>query len=121
MLRRPPRSTRTDPLSPYTTLFRAALDENEICIGLVEILRHHAVRGRFDFAHIGVEVDLRIGRLWVHFRIAGDFQGEVLAMGLANELDQLIGIAKFAGCGILIDVAGRSPRSATMRFTPAAS
>src|SRR3546814_1367729 len=91
MRRRPPRSTRTDTLLPDTTLFRseaqqlrrvddrheagdhrhgqsgalAALDEIEICIGVVEILRHHAVRARFDFAHIGVEVDLRIGRLWV--------------------------------------------------------
>src|SRR3546814_9739960 len=26
MIRRPPRSTRTDPLSPYTTLFRSQLD-----------------------------------------------------------------------------------------------
>src|SRR3546814_2722250 len=75
MRRRPPRSTRTDTLLPDTTLFRseaqqlrrvddrhdagdhrhgqsgalAALDEIEICIGVVEILRHHAVRARFDF------------------------------------------------------------------------
>src|SRR3546814_830762 len=28
MLRRPPRSTRTDTLFPYTTLFRSSLDQN---------------------------------------------------------------------------------------------
>src|SRR3546814_16513077 len=28
MIRRPPRSTRTDTLFPYTTLFRSALDEH---------------------------------------------------------------------------------------------
>src|SRR3546814_7021090 len=35
MIRRPPRSTRTDPLFPYTTLFRSLLAE------LLE--RHHAL------------------------------------------------------------------------------
>src|SRR3546814_14429335 len=29
MIRRPPRSTRTDPLCPYTTLFRAVLDQDQ--------------------------------------------------------------------------------------------
>src|SRR3546814_14719664 len=31
MLRRPPRSTRTDPLFPYTPLFRSADAEDETC------------------------------------------------------------------------------------------
>src|SRR3546814_7341591 len=34
MIRRPPRSTRTDTLFPYTTLFRSAL-----CIGAAPIVR----------------------------------------------------------------------------------
>src|SRR3546814_3315378 len=33
MLRRPPRSTRTDTLFPYTTLFRSILDAASICSG----------------------------------------------------------------------------------------
>src|SRR3546814_7028793 len=37
MIRRPPRSTRTDTLFPYTTLFRSPAD-----------LRHHAKRGVED-------------------------------------------------------------------------
>src|SRR3546814_5035926 len=43
MLRRPPRSTRTDTLFPYTTLFRSALDlEGTGAVGLggeVEVVR----------------------------------------------------------------------------------
>src|SRR3546814_16540612 len=37
MLRRPPRSTRTDTLFPYTTLFRSSL--NGCAVGLFPILR----------------------------------------------------------------------------------
>src|SRR3546814_17273288 len=32
MIRRPPRSTRTDPLFPYTTLFRSGLEDGSIDI-----------------------------------------------------------------------------------------
>src|SRR3546814_1175620 len=31
MIRRPPRSTRTDTLFPYTTLFRSAISSNKAC------------------------------------------------------------------------------------------
>src|SRR3546814_19178413 len=34
MIRRPPRSTRTDTLFPYTTLFRSTAMENALLIGL---------------------------------------------------------------------------------------
>src|SRR3546814_16418062 len=33
MLRRPPRTTRTDPLFPYTTLFRSRLGDQGDCAG----------------------------------------------------------------------------------------
>src|SRR3546814_29022 len=33
MIRRPPRSTRTDTLSPYTTLFRSVVDLLRLCVG----------------------------------------------------------------------------------------
>src|SRR3546814_9788944 len=40
MIRRPPRSTRTDTLFPYTTLFRSALDGLlEIAVALVLVLQ----------------------------------------------------------------------------------
>src|SRR3546814_9825627 len=41
MIRRPPRSTRTDTLFPYTTLFRSAGPE----AGVAEHLAQHAVSG----------------------------------------------------------------------------
>src|SRR3546814_10298934 len=31
MIRRPPRSTRTDTLFPYTTLFRSAVNQRRVC------------------------------------------------------------------------------------------
>src|SRR3546814_1295866 len=37
MLRRPPRSTRTDTLFPYTTLFRSGLPKP---LGFIEVLAH---------------------------------------------------------------------------------
>src|SRR3546814_5549270 len=49
MIRRPPRSTRTDTLFPYTTLFRSALSHrrNEPARRHHHILEHHeARRGR---------------------------------------------------------------------------
>src|SRR3546814_2335832 len=61
MLRRPPRSTRTDTLFPYTTLFRSALGdhlgrahvagvvlERDRVVGRVG---HHHVGGRHRFHH----------------------------------------------------------------------
>src|SRR3546814_18506112 len=47
MLRRPPRSTRTDTLFPYTTLFRSVLDVSE-----------EALRGDYDLAIDWTEITL---------------------------------------------------------------
>src|SRR3546814_5149288 len=52
MIRRPPRSTRTDPLFPYTTLFRsgtspgpsAALDTGLACLAMLARFHNVAVR-----------------------------------------------------------------------------
>src|SRR3546814_20146642 len=45
MLRRPPRSTRTDTLFPYTTLFRSLL-QRQLAVLLPERLRTRGVRCR---------------------------------------------------------------------------
>src|SRR3546814_3489316 len=37
MMRRPPRSTRTDPLFPYTTLFRSVRSDRQLCRTLVAV------------------------------------------------------------------------------------
>src|SRR3546814_20354546 len=42
MIRRPPRSTRTDTLFPYTTLFRSIL---HAAVGAARTKRRHPVRG----------------------------------------------------------------------------
>src|SRR3546814_9095024 len=48
MIRRPPRSTRTDTLCPYTTLFRSRLerieDKSDVAVLVVDERSHHAAR-----------------------------------------------------------------------------
>src|SRR3546814_21011701 len=54
MIRRPPRSTRTDTLFPYTTLFRSVGIE-----GLIDLvgMRHDAAYGAAVFAQLEVGTD----------------------------------------------------------------
>src|SRR3546814_16043526 len=47
MIRRPPRSTRTDPLFPYTTLFRSFQLRNALLISIVYDSVAHAARDWF--------------------------------------------------------------------------
>src|SRR3546814_6578706 len=49
MIRRPPRSTRTDTLFPYTTLFRSALHDQ---LGLHQDRIFNLARGRKPLAHM---------------------------------------------------------------------
>src|SRR3546814_8249931 len=56
MIRRPPRSTRTDTLLPYTTLFRSArVDDDEVrlvkLLALEQVLQRDRVRLRGVAAH----------------------------------------------------------------------
>src|SRR3546814_2948390 len=46
MIRRPPRSTRTDTLFPYTTLFRAEADEFLVGINPLPLLRRERLGDR---------------------------------------------------------------------------
>src|SRR3546814_16007011 len=50
MIRRPPGSTRTDPLFPYTTLFRAQLgiERGERLVEQEQLRRHHQRAGDGD-------------------------------------------------------------------------
>src|SRR3546814_7721083 len=58
MIRRPPRSTRTDTLFPYTTLFRSALRNNEeIKKGVL------TVRKAGKSAHEYLKITIEKGRL----------------------------------------------------------
>src|SRR3546814_6152185 len=55
MTRRPPRSTRTDTLFPYTTLFRSSPAEL-VRRGVVQVME-----GRHCFAHLTIEENLLTG------------------------------------------------------------
>src|SRR3546814_7294716 len=64
MIRLPPRSTRTDTLFPYTTLFRSEIDAERECTLAEEVLEAAAVdlprRRRQELAHaqLGAAVDV---------------------------------------------------------------
>src|SRR3546814_16355502 len=81
MLRRPPRSTRTDTLFPYTTLFRSigamgvqvpdvgprAVEQpvecgEQVSLARLAVLRHDAGLGEGDLAEHGVPLDGVPGR-----------------------------------------------------------
>src|SRR3546814_18588180 len=78
MLRRPPRSTRTDPLFPYTTLFRSAesrlsaphREEFFLARGQQRIARQRRQRGQLLFDRIAQRRD---SDLWGAVRAADGF------------------------------------------------
>src|SRR3546814_6747059 len=53
MIRRPPRSTRTDTLFPYTTLFRSGVEH----VGAGHALMHESGGFPHMFGHVGQESD----------------------------------------------------------------
>src|SRR3546814_15523239 len=69
MIRRPPRSTRTDTLFPYTTLFRSRVAAARVLVAVAEAadaVLHEGrreVHGRDDRAGGRVEVDRKSTRL----------------------------------------------------------
>src|SRR3546814_6798485 len=75
MLRRPPRSTRTDPLCPYTRLFRSAFTESPNAagpvagVGATDVLRKvHPLQPRPAARHGEqlVDVELALGAMRDH-------------------------------------------------------
>src|SRR3546814_2109666 len=83
MIRRPPRSTRTDTLFPYTTLFRSAVGDQRDAV--LQRFGDHVDRGHLRHAHArhhargadraGAHADLYRVRAGVHQcerRVAGD-------------------------------------------------
>src|SRR3546814_11605679 len=52
MIRRPPRSTRTDTLFPYTTLFRSPLSNNDFALAVIDFLNVVSVAiFRVNYSH----------------------------------------------------------------------
>src|SRR3546814_2818260 len=63
MIRRPPRSTRTDTLFPYTTLFRSTEGERQDCGRGVEALQTHPSSRRYAQRYNTAATDpLRVSR-----------------------------------------------------------
>src|SRR3546814_19336493 len=67
MIRRPPRSTRTDTLFPYTTLFRSGVD-NPLDLGFGTLVHHAPARAAVPAA---------VDALFRHHRIDGTVHSAV--------------------------------------------
>src|SRR3546814_21004678 len=108
MIRRPPRSTRTDTLFPYTTLFRSHADP---AVGLGDVL-HQPVDG---VPGVGGMVGVAVVE-----RAAQRARGHVVATGTifaAHALDDADAAALHEPCLFLRQEIGRPSRSETVRQT----
>src|SRR3546814_15359938 len=91
MIRRPPRSTRTDSLFPYTTLFRALGDQQAAAAGphppvvALEVLGEDRMRDDLDVRHEAAELEQRAR----HVVGGGDEpqRGEALVLHPGGRLD----------------------------------
>src|SRR3546814_2366521 len=92
MIRRPPRSTRTDTLFPYTTLFRSIADD-------VNPRRIDAQRGEIIFRRIGAALTERdiivAGTAFVGMAFQRDADGRVALqpLRLAAQRRLILGVA----------------------------
>src|SRR3546814_5281518 len=114
MIRRPPRSTRTDTLFPYPTLFRSDADQlvlDELGCALITApdadVRQHAVFAGlfagFDAGHTAI-ADA------IHFRLVGaDFDQALGAHPDGDAVDHLFDRVRFSHRQNSIRTAGISP------------
>src|SRR3546814_1956109 len=81
MIRRPPRSTRTDTLFPYTTLFRSDDDAHAVALEPADrkstgteaiALRHHFDPGHVAHQSFGIAYQVSVELLALHLVDAGD-------------------------------------------------
>src|SRR3546814_15228905 len=72
MIRRPPRSTRTDTLFPYTTLFRSVMPEDEWQALIKQTLKKLRWKGRWfaisAASHAGCDEIVEAAMQWVEAR-----------------------------------------------------
>src|SRR3546814_216093 len=74
MIRRPPRSTRTDTLFPYTTLFRSAPCGNgSLCIARCRFAAFPVIWGRILAASTNISADGRLLSAWLADRLVAAF------------------------------------------------
>src|SRR3546814_3917634 len=109
MIRRPPRSTRTDTRFPYTTLFRSEADQRPRLGGLAEALFHR----RDVFARHVAALDL-VEELEARAALAGDdLDLDLAELARAARL-LLVGIGQFHRLAEIFAI--RHLRRADIRF-----
>src|SRR3546814_4488291 len=90
MIRRPPRSTRTDTLFPYTTLFRSIVAAGDGLGVRLDAVHRHRLQGILVLIEEGVAEDAVRGRIGVQplhdevVVLAGLDEGAVLAHAAAD-------------------------------------
>src|SRR3546814_14029517 len=88
MIRRPPRSTRTDTLFPYTTLFRSGRSEYAACLDVVKRLAMARPDIGFTVEHDGRRVlDVQGGQDQLT-RVAALTQRDLAANSIGVDLDR---------------------------------
>src|SRR3546814_18368199 len=82
MIRRPPRSTRTDTLFPYTTLFRSAVGHGDAGHHLIAFGRDQQPFGRAREIARARVAELAAGQLHLEIAVAVEREIERVARGL---------------------------------------
>src|SRR3546814_15526864 len=111
MIRRPPRSTRTDTLFPYTTLFRSsATHSRQRAVRLTHRAKRTAARSdpiaeqrrRSAVSRIGQDLE-GARRIVCRIETISEFEGQVQFLGIGNDNDSGFGAPSFeigrASCG----------------------
>src|SRR3546814_2626145 len=100
MIRRPPRSTRTDTLFPYTTLFRSAIAVSPLIREISErrLRLGQGQRARHAFGFLDLHIGMRF-RPFVHAQPAGEMAGRcVRSEEHTSELQSLMRISYAVFC-----------------------
>src|SRR3546814_5205481 len=111
MIRRPPRSTRTDTLFPYTTLFRSAEQGREIAAVLVEPIATNMglVPGTGEFLGTLRELCTKYGALLICDEVVNGFRFRygAFSQDLGFTAD-LYAFGKIIGGGLPVGEIGRA-------------
>ena len=67
----------------------------KVAVSVEEVLGNGAISPRLYLAYKILEIGLEVRRLGVCFRVGCNLDGEVIPGFLANEFDQLVGVAQF--------------------------
>src|SRR3546814_520274 len=109
MIRRPPRSTRTDTLCPYTTLFRSVLENSQPVESGVLVREHQMMPADPELVLLYGEWHDQPSRGQVFSRQEIAFQGETKAFDRGIESEECAIEPKVVGFGSAHDAIGPQP------------